>query len=266
MSINITTTATVEQLAGDIAYISLGAADYLDALKQAHQEWEAGLLRSSNEGLYALLAKCLRVYEIMSEDSPRGTKLREEFDAYIKAAKLKFSGDTHTANKIARIVFDTDRKRASAYGVVLRLAIAEGKTHADLPAFIRNAGGIEKLRLTQTANGNSQRESTEDKAARVWETVKATALATAAGKGLKEGSDHANIGKRVVLLATQQANGDYTVHAVIKADGVVNTAFAAHGSALANTAKNVTAEQQIAEKQSNREQLRREAAAAALAA
>ena len=223
------------------------------------------MLRSSNEGLYALLAKCLRVYEIMSEDSPQGTKLRDEFDAYIKAAKLKFSGDTHTANKIARIVFDTDRKRASAYGVVLRLAIAQGKTHADLPAFIRNAGGIEKLRLTQTANGNSQRESTEDKAARVWATVKATTLATAAGKGLKEGSDHATIGKRVVLLATQQANGEYTVHAVVRADSAVNSAFAAHATKVASTVQNVAAEEQAADKTAVQSDLRRAAAGAALA-
>lgn len=263
MTGTITTNDTVEQLAADFANTPLGAVDYIDTLKQARQDWEAGVLRSSNEGLYELLAKCLHVYEIMTKDSPDGAKLREEFGAYIKATKLKFSGDTHTANKIVRIVFDNDRKQASAYGMVLRVAIAQGTTHADLPEFIRKSGGIEKLRLIAAS---SPRESIEDKAARVWESVKTTSLATAAGQALKEASDLASIGKRVVLLATQQADGEYKVHAVVRTDGLVNSAFAAHAGALASTAKNVTAEQQIAEKQDNQAELRRKAAEAALAA
>jgi len=265
MTINITTTATVEQLAGDIANIKLSTADYLDGLKQARQDWESGLLHSSNEGLYALLAKCLRVYEIMSEDTDEGARLREEFAEYVKAAKLKFSGDTHTVNKIARIVFDTDRKRASAYGVVLRAAIAEGKTYKELAAFIRNAGGIEKVRLSQTANGSKQRESTEAKATRVWAAIKDTELASAAGKGLKETSDHAAIGQRVVLLATQQANGEYTVHAVVRADSVVNSAFAAHATKAASTVQNVAAEQEAADKMAEQGERRRAAVDAAFA-
>ena len=40
MSISIATTGTVEQLVSDIADFSLGAADYLNALKQAHQDWD----------------------------------------------------------------------------------------------------------------------------------------------------------------------------------------------------------------------------------
>ena len=265
MSINNTTTTVIGQLSDDLANIKLSTADYLDGLKQARQDWESGLLHSSNEGLYALLAKCLRVYEIMSEDTEEGARLREEFADYIKAAKLKFSGETHTANKIARIVFDTDRKRASAYGVVLRAAIAEGKTYKELAAFIRNAGGIEKVRLSQAVNGSGQRESAESKATRVWAAIKDTELASAAGKGLKETSDHATIGKRVVLLATQQANGEYTVHAVVRTDSLVNSAFAAHATKVASTAHSVTAEEQAAEKMAAQGERRRAAVDAAIA-
>ena len=57
MSINNTTTTVIGQLSDDLANIKLSTADYLDGLKQARPDWESGLLHSSNEGLYALLAK-----------------------------------------------------------------------------------------------------------------------------------------------------------------------------------------------------------------
>jgi hypothetical protein len=43
-------------------------------------------------------------------------------------------------------VFGDDRRRASAYGIVLRRALSDKISVADLPTFIRDHGGGEEIR------------------------------------------------------------------------------------------------------------------------
>jgi hypothetical protein len=208
----------------DVLDTQPGARDYLDALTQDYADWKNTLLRRSEDALYDVLARCLRVYEIMVEDSANGERLRKDFNEYIKAEKLKFNGETHTVVKIARIVFAADSKKASAYGMVLRAAIEQGVDHAGLAGFIHKHHGIEKIRL-QRAGG--ERDTVEAKANRVYASVKGQSLAVASGTALKANIDLAKAGSRVVLLATLSASGDCTVHALVKAESAVNAAFAA---------------------------------------
>ncbi len=235
------------------------ATDYIDALVQARKDWEDTLLHASNQGLYGLLAKCMRVYNIMTQADEQGAKLRDDFDAYIKNAKLKFDGATHTVVKIARVVFDNDRKKASAYGYALRAAVRDGIAPEALAAYITNKGGVEKLRMTDEA---VQHETMQDKAIRAWSSLQRTRLAVAQGTELSKACDMANIGKRVVLLATQLANGEFAVHAVVQADSVVNHAYAAQAPEMAKAQAN-TQDAAVA-KQNDLAKARAEAVKAAL--
>ena len=214
----------IERESIDIIDTQPGAVDYLDALTQSYADWKNTLLRRSNDGLYEVLAQCLRVYEVMTEDSANGVRLRRDFNDYIKAKKLKFNGETHTVVKIARIVFAADSKKASAYGMVLRVALEKGIDHAGLADFIRNQDGIEKIRLQRAG---VERDTVQAKADRVYASVKEQSLAVASGTALKGSLDLATAGSRIVLLATLSASGDCTVHALVKAESAVNAAFAA---------------------------------------
>jgi hypothetical protein len=108
--------------------------------------------QSSNESLYQILADCLRLYYFVAE--PRDQKPRERRDELkthlekiLDARNASFTSDTPLATVIVRCVFKTDRKRASVYSIVLRLAILEAVKPCDLASFIRAAGGVEELRL-----------------------------------------------------------------------------------------------------------------------
>lgn len=245
-----------------VATAKPSASDYIEFLKTERESWEAGQLAQSNEALYGLLAKCMRLYELMSQADADGESLRAELADYLKAAKLKFSAETHTVSKIVCAVFCTDRKRASALGKVLQTAIKENITHAGLVEYIRNAGGIEKVRL---AKMGENRESTETKALNVWSALKGTTLGIASGDALKKTTDLAKVNTRVVLLATQLANGEFSIHAVLRSEHAVNAAYAAYktGTVAAN---NNGAAEIIVEHQNTMDELRKQAAASALAA
>lgn len=257
-----TDTATKGSVANLLAAATPSAADYIKVLKGERENWETGLLANSNEGLYQLLAKCLKLYELMIQNNDDGVRLCAQLATYLKNAKLKFSAETHTVVKIARAVFDTDSKRASALGTVLRAALEANIDHVGLADHIRDKGGIEKMRLAKSA---TSRDSTETKALNVWTALKDTALGVAAGAALKQQTDLAKVNSRVVLLATQQHNGEFLVHAVLRAESPVNSAFAAYKAANV-AANNNNVDTAIVEEQNAKEELRKQAAAAALTA
>ena len=97
------------------------------------------------------------------------------------------------------------------------------------------------------AGGNSTGEKVEDKANKVWSSIKTTILANVSSTELTKASDLANIDKRVVLLATQKVGGAYEVHAVVKDSNAVDAVFASQLSTVTKAAANVTAETQAAD-------------------
>ena len=207
------------------------ADELIDILITERARWEQNEHRQSTEILYALLAKCVRLYSLMCDSNEEGNKLREEFDNYIKTQKLKFGGDTHSLVKIARVVFGNDRRSASAYGRVMEIAVCDGVTFDILPAYIRENGGIEAIRKSTKVLGS--RESADAKAEKVWGAIKTRCLAVAESEELTKAVDQAKIGVRVVLLATQQVGGKFEIHAVVRANNVVNTAFGSMSATIA---------------------------------
>jgi flagellar biosynthesis regulator FlaF len=120
----------------------------LDALFKTRENWEATDFKKSNQGLYALLAKCLEVYVtnfIKATDDERKA-LRSELKAKLTAAGVKVLKSTSSLMMIVRFVFNADRKRAHGYTTVLAAAIADGVSPADLPAYIQAAGGVEEIK------------------------------------------------------------------------------------------------------------------------
>ena len=193
----------------------------LEELIVEKDTWFNNAYRTSNEQLYALLAKCYDFYFKLKEEGEIGKKLREGFDAYIIEKGYKFSSGSHTLVRIVKCVFGADRRRVSAYGIVLRTALQKGLATDQVADFIRDSGGVEEVRLARSPNAMTVKQKAQASAEKLSSSV-LTVVKTAA---LEQLLDAGNIGKPVVLVGTWQSDGSIAVHACTNAAGAVNAAL-----------------------------------------
>lgn len=206
------------------------AKQYITELHKDHDAWRDAE-RSAATALVAVLVKCLHLYELMSGEGDEATQLRTDFAAYVKSTKLRFNGETHTIAKIAGVVFnrkneDYNRRHASHYGRALLKAQRSGITHDKLAAFVEKSGGVTKL----AQNGPTSEPTTSVKAEEVWTSLRDNKLALVDDEVFRTMVDAANVGQRVLLLATQQAKGTFEILGLVQKTSVVDAAFATkHG-------------------------------------
>jgi hypothetical protein len=200
---------------------------HFEQLAAEREAWEVNAYRTSNEQLYVLLQKCYSTYAAMAGDTPEAAALRSGLKDYINLKGLKFNAGTHTLVKIVKCVFGNDRRRTSAYGIVLRSALAQHISVLDIPAFIRNKGGVEEIRLSKAPNAMTAKQ----KAVVAAEAVRADNMGVFASTALSSKLDAGNIGKSVVLIGTWQADGSVVVRSVVQNDTAVNAALTSYYSA-----------------------------------
>ena len=140
---------------------------------------------------------------------------------------MNFKKGTHTLVKIVRCVFGDNRRRVSAYGIVLRSALAQHISVMDIPAFIRDNGGVEEIRLAKAPNAMTSKQ----KAAVATTAVQVKSMGVFASEELGAKLDAGNIGKPVLLLGAWQADGSVIVRTVVDSAAAVNTALASYYSA-----------------------------------
>jgi len=230
----------------------------IEQLVVEHDAWKETAFRTSNEQLYVLLQKCYGIYKAMSMDTAEAKALRSALTDYINLKGLKSNSGTHTIVKIVKCVFGADRRRVSAYGIVLRRALSESVSILDIPTYIRDNGGVEEIRLAKAPNAMTAKQ----KAAVAAEAVHAKSMGVFASAALSEKLDAGNIGKAVVLVGTWQADGSVIVRTVVGNDTAVNTALVSYYSANKDAVKKQVQQQQAA----NDEQVKRQAISAATAA
>lgn len=198
----------------------------LESLAAEHDAWIHNSYRTSNDHLYAILQKCYSLYQAMSTDDSKATALRRAFKEYIELKYPRANSASHTMLKIVRCVFGVDRRRVSAYGIVLRRALEEKKKVEEIPEFIRNSGGIEEIRLSRSSNALSSKT----KASIASDAVKSKSLGVFTSPHLAASLDGGNIGKEVVLIGTWQADGSVIVRSFVQSSTVVNLALASYYS------------------------------------
>lgn len=199
------------------------AFNFVSALAYAHKQWQVNAYAKSNNELYKLLAECYANYLAMCADNAKAKDLREQLDAYIKANKLVFRKGTHNLVKIVKCVFgDTDKRRISTYGIVLRTALANGLKANQVAAFIKDNGGVQEIKL---ARGNAL--TTKAKAEAVQTFLAKKTLAEVTSVKIAEAVDASKVGQQVIFVATQKANGKFVINAVTNSTGAVTTALAA---------------------------------------
>ena len=153
--------------------------------------------------------------------------MRAGFKDYIHTIGLDLSKTKHTIAKIVQCVFGKDRRRVSAYSIVLRAALAEGVGVLDFPAFVRNRGGVEEIRLAKSPNAMT----VKSKAAIATGAVASKSLGVFASAQLGQMLDAGKVGTNTVLVGTWQADGSVIVRAVVESEGVLNAALASYYSA-----------------------------------
>lgn len=204
---------------------------------------------------HALLAKCLRFYDLMSGDGDAAKQLRADFEKHVQDNKktYKFKADTHYLLKIAGVVFKKndgtyDRRVASAYGKVLVAAANANVTPTNIVTFIKDKGGIAAL---QKNGGNGKKSlSDSEKAEAVHASLEGKTIGAFVPDGAVAVADRAYIDKPVVLLATQRPNLRFEIYDIVKTAAVVERAFASkygeQAVSTTSTASNAAAEKAAA--------------------
>jgi hypothetical protein len=234
----------------------------IEQLVVEREVWQSNAFRTSNEQLYSILQKCYGMYKAMEGNSNEAVALRSGLEIYIKKQGYVFSKSTHTLVRIVKCVFGNDRRRVSAYGIVLRAALAKGVGVFDVSEFIREAGGVEEIRLAKSPNSMSAKQKAEV----VKETVSDKNIGVFQSKELGALMDAGNVGKNTVLVGMWQAGGSVLVRAVVESETVLTAALASYYSKISATSNLAVAEKKTAtENEVKREAIEVAAATATIA-
>ena len=189
--------------------------------------WQEGAFRTSNEQLYKLLKGCYELYLKMCSTKADAAHLREALVKYIVENKISVKESAHTMTKIVRCVFGNDRRRVSAYSIVLRAAFAAKIEAEKLPDYIRENGGVEEVRLAKSGNYVSPKAKAE--VATSW--LADANLAVIKSEALADQFDAAKVDSQHVLIVTQKADGSLIANAFVSNQSAVTSALAAYYAA-----------------------------------
>lgn len=211
---------------GTVIKFPKSAATVISELIAEKEVWFTNAYKTSNDQLYALLAKCYGLYLQLQESTEAAAKLRKDLAAFVKENYPTIPNSSHTLAKIVKCVFGADRRRVSAYSIVLRTALTQHKKVEEIAEFIREKGGVEEIRLAKSPNAMTVQE----KATAGASTLANQNIVNVTAPAFKEALDAGNIGKPVVLLGTWNADGSITVHSFSNSEGAVNAALVAQFS------------------------------------
>jgi hypothetical protein len=114
----------------------------LDGVYEDRIKWEEGAYRTSNEQLYALLGRCLSIYQQLQGDTAQCKQLTQK----LVELGIKHTKGTSLAAKVVRYVFRNDRNRSFAYARTLIAATEAGVDSLALAKWVAENGGVEEVR------------------------------------------------------------------------------------------------------------------------
>lgn len=129
--------------------VAHNAITLLDGVAADAKAWEQGAYKTSNDELYAILARCLDIYQQMKGREKTRINLRKELDDKLSLLGITVRENTNLATKIVRYVFRTSKKRTLAYARVIMSADEHNQDGVSLGKWIRDNSGIEEVRRKQ---------------------------------------------------------------------------------------------------------------------
>jgi hypothetical protein len=211
----------------------------IDKLVEQRKEWQDNTLRKSNDQLYGLLQSCYALYKSMEGTEASAKALRNQLNAYIDNKGYIFKKTTHTIAKLIKCVFGIeDRRRISTYTLVLRSALKKNTSVMNLVKFIKDAGGIEEIRLSRSPNALTAKQ----KAVVGASTIVDQNMGTVSSDELAATLDAGKVDQPVLLIGVWQADGSVVVRAVVDSQTALNAALASQYSAVKAAVKEQAAE------------------------
>ena len=197
----------------------------IKALVDDRKAWEHCAYVKSNEQLYAVLGDCYALYFDLRGADKETKAARAELDELCKQKGYRFNEGTHVLTKLVKYVFDgIDRRRVSAYSLVLREALAQETKVGGISAFINNNGGVEEIRRSKSKTAKTPAQ----KAELGKQAVANNKLAVINDAALTMLVQHAEIsaGDDLVAILTQQSDGTFVVRHLVFNKSVLNAARA----------------------------------------
>ena len=197
----------------------------LNSLINQREKWETTVYRKSNEMLYGILRECYSInYGMLGNDKVAKAR-RAALEQFVEEKNYRFTESTPVVTKVLKCIFGVDRRRVSAYSIVLREAAKQNVMLKDLPQWIEDNDGVEQIRLGKAPNAKTPKQKA---AAAKKVMAKAEVMGVAKGRALSKNAGVNFVGTDCVLLATQQADGSFAVRAVVRTVGAVNAALVAY--------------------------------------
>ena len=213
----------------------------LNTIVAERKAWEVGAYRTSNQQLYAILAKCLCYYTQLSACTKKTDALRVSYDAFVAENRIKFKDSTKLVNRVVKCAFyetsldrdaQRDRRRISAYSIVLRRAVDDQVSPVGLAAWIDEKGGIEQIRLNR---GNALSASAKAQVARTSVEASESYIAVIENTLLMQRFDASDFDKTFVAVVVPRGDGKLEIRAVVKSAGAINASLATLYSQVAQS-------------------------------
>jgi hypothetical protein len=204
---------------------SLKACLTLDAMEAKRISWENNEYKASNIVLYNLLADCLLFCKPLEPNIAKYRNMKLE-DFFIQR-QYSWKKDAKLSAKVTRAVFgNIDRKRLSTYAIVIDAALQAYVDPFNLTAWITKEGGIQAIKLAKSTTFISPQEKVETTEQKL-EAKKDNGLANVKSQALSLLADSDKVGENCVLIATQEADGSFTILSLTHKSSALNAAYLA---------------------------------------
>jgi hypothetical protein len=201
---------------------------YIQDVAKEGAVWEQSSYRTSQRQLYEWLKKPRQFCERWkSTETPKET--RKNMDSaltdFLRLKGIKTHDDTHYTLRVVKAFccdMTANRQRFSAWAGVLRVAITEGISAADMPDWIERNGGIEEIRRGRPAKGLTVSERADS----VKDKIAAQTQMTIEPNGDLLFGD-ADLDRQCLLIATYDSKGKLRINDVVRNATAVKFALAA---------------------------------------
>lgn len=119
---------------------------HADLVAERHASYVNQFVTRANDELYAILAEILKLYEQIEASKQRNQLIKAMRKQLREVHSIKTQANTKTTALVTKYVTRASRKTAHVYSRVLDQAISQGIGSSNLVAFIKQRGGIDKLR------------------------------------------------------------------------------------------------------------------------
>ncbi len=203
----------------------------LNSITQERKAWEADAHRTSNQQLYAILAKCYAFYDAMRQAADAGKMYRNQLRAFIAEHNLRFTKTSHGITKVLKCVFydgtnSIDRRRISTYSLALRSALSQSIKANALVSFIEASGGVQEIRMSSINAKPLVKRAELGRDA----VDQAPVLATFRSDSVAQQIDSSDFDQPFVAVIVVRATGEVEVRSLLKSKSAINAALAAHYS------------------------------------